>query len=389
MTPRKTVFLALAALLLGAGWLAASERPPADLHMDGDHWTAWNPPTSYPDDAEIYTIQKGDTLWDLSGQFYGDPYLWPQLWERNQYIQDAHWIYPGDPLVVGVEVTDIDDIAAADGTGDDSMADAGGTGGDDDLAFDRTSSAPVALGSEDDIYCSGFIGEENTPYDSTVIGSEYAISSGDIPKSHLKYSGSSSIILNLSLGDVIYIDGGRDSGQMPGSVYTIMRPQGRIDHPANSETVGYFYRYLGRARILSVQEGSAIAEIIHACNPIGVGDLLRPFTPQPVPLARRSGLRGVNDPVEKEELADAPYIVHSDDRLISLGEGHVVYIDRGADEVAPGDLFTIYRETPEGLPPLIVGELAVLSVTEQASMAKILESRYIVFVGDRLDPKNY
>ena len=58
------------------------------------------------------------------------------------------------------------------------------------------------------------------------------------------------------------------------------------------------------------------------------------------------------------------------------------------EDVAPGDLFTIYRETPPGLPPLIVGELAVLSVTEQASMAKILDSRYTVHIGDRLDPQD-
>ena len=57
--------------------------------------------------------------------------------------------------------------------------------------------------------------------------------------------------------------------------------------------------------------------------------------------------------------------------------------------MAPGDLFTIYRETPNGLPPLIVGELAVLSVTEQAAMAKILDSRLVIHLGDRLDPKTY
>ena len=223
-----------------------------------------------------------------------------------------------------------------------------------------------------------------------MIGSEYAISGGKVAKLDLNYGGTTSFILNLTLGDVIYLDGGRDSGQMPGSIYTIMRPMGAVKHPANRGTVGYYYRYLGRARILSVQNNSAIAEIVHACNPIGVGDLLRPFIPEPVPLARRSGLLGVNDPVEAEELADAPYIVHSDNRLTTLGQGHVVYIDRGAgDDVAPGDLFTIYRETPPGLPPLIVGELAVLSVTEQASMARILESRYTIFLGDRLEPKTY
>jgi len=387
MTSRKSAFLALAVLVLGAGGLGAADQPPGNLQLVGDHWTAWQPPTSFPEDAEVYIIQKGDTLWDLSSQYYGDPYLWPQLWERNQYIQDAHWIYPGDPLVVGVEVTSIDELAAGGGSTGDDMADAGAGGG---LNLDRTSSPPVPLGSEDDIYCSGFIGDKNVPYDSTVLGSEYAVSSGDIPGSHLHYSGAASVILNLSTADIIYIDGGREAGQMPGSIYTIMRPEGRVDHPASRQPVGYFFRYVGRARILSVQETTAIAEIVHACNPIGVGDLLKPFTPEPVPLARRSGLMGVNDPVPAEELADAPYIVKSNDNLFSLGQGHVVYIDRGAaDDVAPGDLFTIYRETPQGLPPLLVGELAVLSVTEQASMAKILDSRYTVHLGDRLEPKTY
>jgi len=386
MTTRRSAFLALAVLALGAGWLGAADQPPGNLQLVGDHWTPWNPPTSFPDDSEVYIIQKGDTLWDLANQYYGDPYLWPQLWERNQYILDAHWIYPGDPLVVGMEVTSIDEVADGDGLDGDDMGDGSGRDG---LNLDRSTSPPTPLGSEDDIYCSGFIGEETVPYDSTVIGSEYSISSGDIPGSHLHYSGAASIVLNLSTSDVIYIDGGRETGQMPGSIYTIMRAEGRVDHPASRQEVGYFFRYLGRARILSVQDTTAIAEIVHACNPIGVGDLLKPFTPEPVPLARRSGLQGVNDPVTAEELADAPYIVKSNDNLFSLGQGHVVYIDRGSDDVAPGDLFTIYRETPPGLPPLIVGELAVLSVTDQASMAKILDSRYVVHLGDRLEPKTY
>jgi hypothetical protein len=152
--------------------------------------------------------------------------------------------------------------------------------------------------------------------------------------------------------------------------------------------VGELYRYRGRLRILSVQEESAIAEIVHTCHPITVGDLLKPFTPEPVPLARRSGLVGVNDPVSKDQLVESPLILLSSEGLFSLGEGHVVFIDRGAEhEVAPGDLYTIYRDTPRGLPPIVVGELAVLSVGEQASTAKILESRATVHVGDRLDLK--
>jgi hypothetical protein len=388
MRPRFSAFLALTVLILGAGWLVADDQPPQNLRMVGDHWTAWDPPASFPEDTEIYMIQKGDTLWDLSGEFYGDPYLWPQLWERNQYILDAHWIYPGDPLVVGVEVTPIEEISEVGGEGDETLAESGdGSGG---LALDRSASAPVPLGSEDDIYCSGFIGSPEEPFAYTVIGSEHSYSSDVKTRSGttLARGSTSSFFLNLSTGDIIYTDGGRESGLMPGSIFTVVRPEGPVRHPLDDQVVGDFYRYQGRVRILSVQEKSAIAEIVHTCHPIGVGDLLKPFTPEPVPLARRSGLIGVNDPAEKEQLAESPFIILSDEGLFSLGQGHVVYIDRGSQhDVAPGDLFTIYRDTPEGLPPIIVGELAVLSVGEEASLAKILESRYTVHVGDRLDYK--
>ena len=47
---------------------------------------------------DLYVIKKGDTLWDLSDQFLDDPYDWPELWQRNQYITNPHLIYPGNSL---------------------------------------------------------------------------------------------------------------------------------------------------------------------------------------------------------------------------------------------------------------------------------------------------
>src|SRR4030043_35552 len=48
----------------------------------------------------VYTIKKGDTLWDISAKFLKDPFLWPKLWQRNPYITNPHWIYPGRPITL-------------------------------------------------------------------------------------------------------------------------------------------------------------------------------------------------------------------------------------------------------------------------------------------------
>jgi len=47
---------------------------------------------------EVYVIKKGDTLWDLSDTYLDDPFQWPELWQRNQYITNPHLIYPGNSL---------------------------------------------------------------------------------------------------------------------------------------------------------------------------------------------------------------------------------------------------------------------------------------------------
>src|SRR4030042_6251798 len=47
---------------------------------------------------DVYTIKQGDTLWDISSKFLKDPFLWPKLWQRNPYISNPHWIYPGQSI---------------------------------------------------------------------------------------------------------------------------------------------------------------------------------------------------------------------------------------------------------------------------------------------------
>jgi hypothetical protein len=373
-----------------------AQSPPEELHLEQDHWTAWNPPSEFPEGSQVYVVQPGDTLWDLAQENFGDPYLWPQLWERNQYILDSHWIYPGDPLIMSVEVVPIDTLADAaiveepvsmDGSMDDSM-------GEEDMRFARASMAPSPLGTETDMYCSGFIAAADKSFPHEIVGSEAAALAPSIygAKQRQTLEGKFGVINTLKSGlstsDIVYVDGGRSAGMSAGSTYTMVSREEVVRHPLSGVRMGHFYRHLGRARILSVQPETAMAEIMHSCNPAEIGTLLMPFVPEPVPMARRAEMRPVNMPASDSAIESAGSIVHADHSLISLSAGNVVFIDRGAaQDVTPGDMFTIYRLNSPGLPAVVLGELAVLSVQDETAMAKILSSRYTIRLGDRVDPK--
>jgi hypothetical protein len=49
---------------------------------------------SYTPDGHM--VRRGETLWELSGHYYNNPYYWPRIWSYNPQIQNPHWIYPGD-----------------------------------------------------------------------------------------------------------------------------------------------------------------------------------------------------------------------------------------------------------------------------------------------------
>lgn len=405
MRVRRSSFVLAIALVGTTSMALAADRPPRDLHFVDGHWTAWNPPAPPPGE-QVHIIVRGDTLWDLAAKYYSDPYLWPQIWEKNQYILDAHWIYPGDPLVLGLQVAPADNLAQGPegGTGEpgeESPSDAPPEGA---LTATEAAGAPVPLGAESDIYCQGYIGDLDETFSFSVVGSEFdalglhghanIAQVGKTVRNELEppsppspFGPRGTVKIGLTTGDIIYVDGGRSRGLSAGTSFTAVAPSQPVIHPLRGEVVGRYYRYLGRVRILSVQETTAIAEIVHTCDPIEVGAFLHPFEPEPVPLGRSTAMRPVNFPAPAEKLEGAPSIVYVRDNILALGQDHVVHIDLGEEVATPGDIYTIYRENRPGLPPIVIGELAVLSVHKRFSVAKILESRYPVHLGDLLDPK--
>ena len=48
----------------------------------------------------VHTVVAGDSLWDLSAKHLGSPWKWTEVWERNRFITNPHYIYPGIQVVI-------------------------------------------------------------------------------------------------------------------------------------------------------------------------------------------------------------------------------------------------------------------------------------------------
>lgn len=350
--------------------------PPQPLHLVDGHWTPYDPPSEFPEGSTVHRVVPGDTLWGLAATYLGDPYLWPQIWERNPYIKDSHWIYPGDPIAIDVAVqeppTEIIEVEV-DETTTSEYVDPGGF--DEDLIQEGE---PSPLGSAADVYCFADLVQDESVYPFTIKSAE-RIDAQD----------------SFSEGDIVYIDGGSNQGVAAGDrffVLTRIRPLYRlskivtISRPNTGEQIGIIYHKVGQIKVLCAQEDSAIAEITYACDPIDIGNVLQPFRPIPVPLVV---------PPDASNRCDVPNgkpigrIIYTRDDQIEIGAGWLVFIDLGAaDGVYPGQFATIYRDNPTaGMPRLVLGDLGVLTVEETYSTAILTGGWSSVYIGDNVELK--
>lgn len=67
--------------------------------VNADAIDVTEPPAAVPVQVQYYTIQKGDTLYAVAKEFYGNGMKYPEIFEANrEVIEDADKIYPGQKI---------------------------------------------------------------------------------------------------------------------------------------------------------------------------------------------------------------------------------------------------------------------------------------------------
>lgn len=317
--------------------------------------------TEAPAEEGAHRVEKGDTLWDISGRYLGDPFHWPRVWSYNPEIENPHWIFPGDRVRLGPTEVPV-----------------------------ATEAEPVV---EPEVYYPEVVPDVavvgKIGYNKT--GRRFR-TDGIISRQALEASGRITNSFEekalLAEGDRIYLDWPKKRELRQGETYVVFRPEGRIYHPVTDAFMGHFTRILGTVRITDVSpyRKHVIARIETSFEEIERGDRIGP------------SLSDFQRPVDERPNARnlvGRIAATMDDGLKEIGQDHIVFVDRGsAHGVEVGNRFQVVRagdglirddeERPSNLPSETIAELLVLEVHETTSAAMVVGSRMEFHVGDRV-----
>lgn len=338
----------------------------------GQDIVTFGPPQAQASAArpDVYVVQNGDTLWDISTRFLGDAKYWPLLWSINEHITNPHWIYPGNRIVF-VPGTDIEPP---------SLALDGGESGRDGYTPDLVNY------EEDGMACGLDVRFENSYPSTRFKAPAYLEDSEKLPILGRIYKARTGQTF-LGERDIVYLQLKDTRSMECGDVVTVYRKEEKkIRHP-NTRRIKYgkFWRVLGDARVLHVKGNIAMAELRGSNFEAQRGDIVGPRMPVELELPVESSSGDMN----------AVVVARLNKREAMLdGTNAVLVLDRGKrDGVRIGNTFYLVEQLDEyadregswddKLPPSVIGRVVVVRVDERSSTAVVVDATRHVEVGQR------
>lgn len=320
-----------------------------------------------------YIVKKGDTLWGISKKFLVHAEYWPEIWDKNQKIQNPHLIYPGDTLYLSYVKDNTGKLVPR-------------------IRVDRGKGVqPVSS-------LIPFLAWPKVLDENTIRDAPYIIGSRD---NH-----------NLiTEGERVYINRLQAN---KGDRFGVFHKEKELIDPESGKSLGFEVDYMGYTRI-ERSDAISTASIISATREIRRGDKL--FRP-------KDETHGLNVPIHAPDIKVRGSVMSLYDAHAISGQYMIAVINRGKDQgIKVGHVLGIYAEgktvedleekaraeaavaeymkqhpiypkkkvkpLPEfdiqvELPPEKIGTMVIYKVTDKLSFGLIVESERAVRNGDKI-----
>ncbi len=328
------------------------------------------PPKEAPKEEgeNIYTIRRGDTLWDISNAFLKDPFLWPFIWKANPYITNPDLIYPGNKLVIP-SLAPIERALEAPPKPKEELVQKPTT----------TAAPPAKPAEEEQAAARKLILPEEAPV--PIIDKYSMLNAGFVnqEESRDKIVGSKEGKTIFGYDDIVYVTIHSKEAAV-GDKFIIYLPLNDVKHPVTGRFFGTLIKVLG---VLELTEqgapGTFAARITLSFDAAQKGSMLTPYQ-EPALI--------YNTPQEKPKDITGYILEVLDGRTINA-QTDIVYLDKGsADGVDPGDRFIVYAKPKKrAYPKEVIGEAQVFLVKDRTSTAVIVKSANFIAKGDEVASK--
>ena len=253
-----------------------------------------------------YTVQEGDTLWDIASVFLRDPWYWPEVWYVNPQVENPHLIYPGDIL----------SLVNVDGR-------------------QRIVNSPVST-------YRASPQPRVTPLDEAIASIPYEQISAFLSKGMVLEKSQADLLPHVlsvrgdhmvgAAGNELYIRGGEPAPN--GTRYSIVHIGDQLVDPDDGKVIGYQGIYVGEGALSRGGDPSTVA-LIDTNREALEGDRLVPESVD-IPL---------NFFPKAPDIEVNGRIISVVDGVSLIGQYQVVVMNRGARHgLAPGDVLTVFQD---------------------------------------------
>jgi hypothetical protein len=319
---------------------------------------------------ETHTVKQGDTLWDVTKQYYGDPWQWPKVWSYNPEITNPHWIYPLDQIRL-LSATTAKDASAT-----------GVPGAPGIPGIDGKVSSKKGLRSTIALRNCGYLDEEALHTVGRIFGSN---------AEHMM----------LMKNDVVYIQFSPDQQVQVGKPYTVFRKM--EDDERGEAEQGTLVRIFGTVKIDNYDSNRHVARgtIEESLDPIergySIAILDTGFVVVPLKISDREVSATIIANLRPRTLVGSEDIVFIDageDKGVALG--NQFFVIRKGDEwqqslftssKGMGGVYDLPKYRQEDYPDEAVAVLRVIRVRQKTSVALVTRANIDVKIGDKAETR--